>query len=176
MFLRLWHVLLSLPSSLYLVCCTMIGVICIPLVFKVAPELSWCFCLYIYILQLSLKVKSLELKVLKTVLKLWFWKLLFSVFCRKQISRKTSDLERVSSKKITWIMSFGVLISVQKSKFSATFTIDFFNKVFLDLTHLPLLFWHHSVASNFKWTMSQVCVAFLEYLNLHKIKFDQSNN
>lgn len=62
-FLRPWHVLLSLPSSLYLVCCTMIGVICIPLVFKVAPELSWCFCLYIYLLQLSLKVKSLELKM-----------------------------------------------------------------------------------------------------------------
>ena len=36
-----------------------------------------------------------------------------------------------------------------------------------NLAHLPLFIWQYLVASNYKWKMSQIFVAFSEYLNFN---------
>ena len=38
-----------------------------------------------------------------------------------------------------------------------------------NLAHLPLFIWHYLVASNYKWKMGQIFVAFLEYLNFSNL-------
>ena len=39
-----------------------------------------------------------------------------------------------------------------------------------NLAHFPLFIWHYLVASNHKWKMGQIFVAFSEYLNFKKLK------
>ena len=92
--------------------------------------------------------------------------------CKSEIANKNQYETKTKSVKVIFYFHLLQFCSIHSNFIGyhrkETGKVQIFWEVQKNLAHLPLFFWHYLVASNYKWKMGQIFVAFSEYLNFRR--------